>query len=53
MLAAMDSCFGLFRAHQHGIASKQAQVPKKNVSIVKSAMLVGNGSLIFYGSLKG
>ena len=29
MLAAMDSCFDLFRPHQlqHGIANKQAQVP--------------------------
>ena len=25
MLAAMDSCVGLFRPHQHGIASKQTQ----------------------------
>ena len=31
MLAAMNSCFGLFRPHQHGIASKQAQVPNMNV----------------------
>ena len=31
MLAAMDSCFGRFWTHQHGIASKQAQVPKKNI----------------------
>ena len=47
MLAAMDRCFGLFRPHQHGIASKQAQVPKKNilshVSNGKRAMLVGCG----------
>ena len=42
----MDNCFGLFRPHQHGIASKQAQVPKSNIStvIVKDcAMLVGCG----------
>ena len=26
MLAAMDSCFGLFGPHQHGKAKKQAQV---------------------------
>ena len=26
MLAAMDSCSGLFELHQNGIASKQAQV---------------------------
>ena len=27
MLAAMDSCFCLFKPHQHGISNKQAQVP--------------------------
>ena len=27
----------------HGIASKQAQVPKKNITNDKSAMLVGCG----------
>ena len=41
MLAAMDSCFGLFMPHQHGIASKKAQVPTKNITNGKSAMLVG------------
>ena len=30
ILAAMNSCFGLFRPHQHGIAKKQAQVPKEH-----------------------
>ena len=30
MLAAMDSCFGLFRPNQHGIASKLAQVTKEH-----------------------
>ena len=43
MLAAMESCFGLFRPHQHGIASKQAQVPKKNIRCNESGMLVGCG----------
>ena len=43
MLAAMDSCFDLFRPPQHGIASKQAQVPKTNLSNGKSAMSVGCG----------
>ena len=36
-------CFGLFKPHQHGIASKQAKVPKTNISDGKSAMLVGGG----------
>ena len=45
MLAAIDNCFGVFRPHQHGIASKQAQVPKMNISNCKSAMLVGFGFL--------
>ena len=36
----MDICFDLFRPHQHGIASKQAQVPKKNIRCSKSAVLV-------------
>ena len=39
MLAAMDSCFGHFRPHQHGIASTQAQFPNKSSN--ESAMLVG------------
>ena len=43
MLAAMDSCFGRFRPHQHDIARKQAQVPKMNISNSKSVMLVGCG----------
>ena len=30
MLAAMDSCFGLFGPHQHGIDNKQAQVPTED-----------------------
>ena len=38
---AIDSCFGLSRPHQHGIASKQARVPKTNICNGKSAMLVG------------
>ena len=29
------------QGHQHGIASKQAQIPKTNISNSKSAMLVG------------
>ena len=29
MLATMNSCFGLFRPRQRGIASKQAQFPKE------------------------
>ena len=37
MLAFMDSCFGLFRCHQHGIACKQVQVPKKNIRCSQSA----------------
>ena len=41
--AAMDSCFDLFAPHQHGIASKHAQVPKLSISNGKSAMLVGCG----------
>ena len=40
----MDSCFGLFRPHQLGIASKQAQVPKTNKTNGKNAMLVGCGN---------
>ena len=43
MLADMDSCFEISRPHQNGIASKQAQVPKTNISNGKSAMLVGCG----------
>ena len=39
MLAAMDSCLGLFRPHQHGTASKQAQVPKKKKKMVKAQCL--------------
>ena len=39
-LAAMDS---LFRPHQHDIDSKEAQVPKTNISNGKSTMLVGCG----------
>ena len=39
----MDSCFGHFRPRQHGIASKQAQVPKTNISNGKSAVLLGCG----------
>ena len=35
----MDSCFRLFRPHQHGIASKQAQVSKNG----KNAILLGFG----------
>ena len=31
------------RSYQYGIASKQAQVPKMNISFGKSAMLVGCG----------
>mgnify|MGYP001795923083 CR=1 FL=1 len=42
MLAAMDSCFGLFRPNQHDIASKQAQIPK-NTRCNESAMLVECG----------
>ena len=33
----MDSCFGLFEPHRHGIANKQAQVPqeiRKNESVM-------------------
>ena len=26
MIAAMDSCFGLFGLHQHGIANKQTKI---------------------------
>ena len=37
----MHSCFGLFRPHQHIIASKQTQVPKKNISNGKSSMPLG------------
>ena len=43
MLAIMDSCFGPSRPHQHDIASKQAQVPKTNISNGKSSMFVGSG----------
>ena len=35
----MDSCFGLLKPHQHGIGSKQALVPKKNIRCSKNATL--------------
>ena len=42
MLAAKDSCFGLFRSHY--IANKQANVPKElKVDWSESAMHVGCG----------
>ena len=41
MLAALDSCFGLFRPRQHGTASKQTQVYKKKLRCSQSAMVVG------------
>ena len=34
MIAVMDRGFGLFRSHQHGIASKQAQVPTEDKKYV-------------------
>ena len=40
---ALDNFFGLFRPYQHGLACKQAQVPKTNITNCKSAMLVGCG----------
>ena len=44
LLAAMDNYFGLFRSYQHGIPSKQVQVPKKNtLSNGKGALHVGCG----------
>ena len=30
MLPAMDSCYGIFRPHQYGMASKMAQDPTEN-----------------------
>ena len=43
MLVAKGSCFGLFRPPQHDAATKQAKVPKTNISNGKSVMLVGCG----------
>ena len=39
----MDSCLGLCRPFQHGIANKRAQVLKTNINNGKSAMLLGCG----------
>ena len=39
----MDSGFGLFRPHQNGIASKQAQIPKTNIRSSEWAMFVRCG----------
>ena len=36
MLEAMDSCFGLFELHQHGIANKAQGSKKINKSTVKT-----------------
>ena len=41
MLAAIYSCFNLFRPYQHGIAGKPAQVPKMNIRCSQKIMLVG------------
>ena len=50
MLAAMDSWFRPFRPHQHGIASKQAQVPKKIIKCNECAMFVECGfKVVDYG----
>ena len=37
----INSCLEISRPHQHGIASKKAQVAKTNINIGKSAMLMG------------
>ena len=39
----ISGCFDISRSRQHGIASKQAQLPKTNLSNGRSAMLVGCG----------
>ena len=42
----ISSCFEISRPHQHGIASKQAQVPKKNTSTMLVGMAVKMNSSI-------
>ena len=51
MLASMDSWCGLFRPYQHGIASKQAQIPKKNIRCSKNTFVQSKFDVDLYSHI--